>query len=253
METVTPSRFIQGKGTPEASWEPYLRASVLPSYSMMDLIHPDGTVHVLAPHPDDEVLGCAGIMQQLSALAIPVRVWAITDGERSHKATAKRSTDLLARLRTRESEQALAILSSTIQRYALELPDGAVTDAEEQLGHYLSTQIKNNDTVFAPWRLDGHPDHEAVARAGLYAARQQGCRFIEVPIWGWHWADPTKNEFPLHRAARIPLSSDELARKKRAIQQFHTQLHVDADTNQTPILPAFALARFQRPFEVVLL
>lgn len=253
METVTPPRFIQGQGTSEACWEPYINASVLPSGTVTDLIHPSGTVHIVAPHPDDEVLGCGGMMQQLSALGVPVCVWAVTDGERSHPPTPSRTMHSLARLRTRESEQALAILSSAIRRYAVQLPDGAVSAAEEQLGHYLSMKVKKNDTVFAPWRLDGHPDHEAAARAALYAAQQQGCRFIEVPIWGWHWADPTKGEFPLERALRIPLSADELKRKTLAIHQFHSQLGIDEQTNQAPILPDYALVRYLRSFEVVLL
>ncbi|MHB2015460.1 MAG: PIG-L deacetylase family protein [Candidatus Xenobia bacterium] len=38
-------------------------------------------VLVLAPHPDDEVLGCSGIIQQCVALQVPVRVVFLTNGD----------------------------------------------------------------------------------------------------------------------------------------------------------------------------
>lgn len=253
METLASARLIDGKGTSESNWEPYISNHVLTNHKIHDLVHASGTVHILAPHPDDEVLGCGGIMQQLSALSIPIHVWAITDGERSHRPTAYRTKEALARLRTLESERALAILSGSIRRTALHIPDGAVAKAERQLAHQLISYIHEKDTVLAPWHLDGHPDHEAVSRAGFYAARWRRCRFIEIPIWGWHWANPVKNELPLDRAVRILLSSDELKCKKLAIQQFQTQLTPDKHINHTPILPEHVLARFHRPFEVVLL
>ena len=36
---------------------------------------------ILAPHPDDEVLGCAGIIQKALSLKIPVRVVFLTNGD----------------------------------------------------------------------------------------------------------------------------------------------------------------------------
>ena len=37
-------------------------------------LRPDDRILVLAPHPDDEVLGCAGVIQRALAMGLPVRV-----------------------------------------------------------------------------------------------------------------------------------------------------------------------------------
>ena len=42
---------------------------------------PDDRILILAPHPDDEVLGCAGIIQQAVALRLPLRIAFLTDGD----------------------------------------------------------------------------------------------------------------------------------------------------------------------------
>ena len=38
---------------------------------------------VVAPHPDDEILGAAGLLQVLAGRGVPVQVCAVTDGEAS--------------------------------------------------------------------------------------------------------------------------------------------------------------------------
>lgn len=45
------------------------------------VLQPDDRVLVLAPHPDDEVIGCAGIIQRSRAMGLPVRVVFLTCGD----------------------------------------------------------------------------------------------------------------------------------------------------------------------------
>ncbi|MBP7829570.1 MAG: PIG-L family deacetylase [Kiritimatiellae bacterium] len=45
------------------------------------VLQPDDRVLVLAPHPDDEVIGCAGIIQRSRAMGLPVRVVFLTYGD----------------------------------------------------------------------------------------------------------------------------------------------------------------------------
>lgn len=42
---------------------------------------PDDRILVLAPHPDDEVIGCGGVIQQALAMKLPVRVVYLTYGD----------------------------------------------------------------------------------------------------------------------------------------------------------------------------
>ena len=39
-----------------------------------------GRVLVLAPHPDDEIIGCGAVLKQWSDSGIPIKVVVITDG-----------------------------------------------------------------------------------------------------------------------------------------------------------------------------
>ncbi len=251
MDAVSP-RAILGEGTPEADWQDWLQRHPLRQADIADLVRPGAALHVVAPHPDDEILGCGGILRQAARQGSAIHVWAVTDGEASHPGSPDWPPARLAQERTRESERALQCLAVPAVRHRLAIPDGGIEPRQAQLAHRLAAALQPGDTLIAPWRLDGHPDHEAVARAGLHACADRGARFLEVPIWGWHWVDPAQGDFPVERAVCVPLDAADLAAKTQAIQAFRTQLLTDASTGQPPILPAFAIARLLRPFEVLL-
>lgn len=251
MDTVIP-RLIFGEGTTESRWQAWMQAHPMPIVDARALLQDSRTVHIVAPHPDDEILACAGLIRQWHALGAGIHIVAVTDGEASHPGSRQWSPGQLAEVRTRESEQALAALNVRATRTRLALPDGEVTAREHELAERLAGFLSPGDLVIAPWVLDGHPDHEAAGRAGLRAAQARHCRALEAPIWGWHWAEPQDGSFPWPRAAAVPLHQDDLDAKQSAVAQFRSQLDVDATTGNAPILPAFALARVMRPFEVLL-
>ena len=67
-------------GTPETAWLASGRLEELPS-----MVPPHvGRALVVAPHPDDEVLGAGGLVSRLLDGSIEVNVLAVTDGEGSH-------------------------------------------------------------------------------------------------------------------------------------------------------------------------
>lgn len=251
MGALMTNRLIYGRGTSEHAWQRWRQQNPLKVVSSHELVGGSATVHIIAPHPDDEVLGCAGLIQQLEQSGIAIKVWAVTDGEASHPETSGRSKEKLAELRTNESQCALSLLNSNIQRDRLMIRDGGVTEAEEELEAILTSVFSHGDTVIAPWLLDGHPDHEAASRASWMASRKRFCRFLEVPIWGWHWVDPKDRIFPTQRVVSIALTPEERRLKSRAIHIFESQLQPDQGTGKPAILPDYALARFERPYEVL--
>jgi len=250
MGAVTASRLIDGRGTSEHAWQRWLQRNPLKGVSSCDLVAGSGTVHIVAPHPDDEILACAGMIQQLGKSGTPITIWAVTDGEASHPETSGRSKENLAAVRTRESQRAVSLLNANIRRHRLRIRDGGVTDAEEELAATLESVFRSGDTVVAPWLLDGHPDHEAAARASWVASRKRLCRFLEVPIWGWHWARPDNRVFPVQRAVAIALTPAERRLKCSAIYAFESQLKPDQETGKPAVLPEYVLARFTRFYEV---
>lgn len=246
------TRHISGSGTTESAWGESFATHNIPQRTVIELLAESKAVHILAPHPDDEILACGGIIQQLAQMNVLVQIVAVTDGEASHPGSSRWPPRLLAGARTAESELATRMLAPHANRIRLGLKDGHVAAEEERLTERLGELVDENDVIIVPWRMDGHPDHEAVARAGYKTSQLRFCRLLEVPIWGWHWADPEGHAFPWHRAVSIALTLEERHKKEQAIRFFRTQIESDPGTGREAVLPHFALERFRRPFEVLL-
>lgn len=139
-------------------------------------------VLVLAPHPDDESLGCAGTIALAADRGASVTILILTDGEATKGASLTR--DEIARRRRAESDRAAAIIGAT-PRY-LGLPDGELPERVSELEDLLRIAISEigPNAVFVPWLLDGHPDHRAVADA-LAAAMNEADDGAEREIWGY--------------------------------------------------------------------
>ncbi|MBK9180818.1 MAG: PIG-L family deacetylase [Acidimicrobiales bacterium] len=145
---------------------------------------------VLAPHPDDESIGCGGTLALLADAGAEVTVAFVTDGEATVGATAS-AVETAARRRA-EAEVAGAVLGVATRFCGL--PDGAVASRLDELVGVVAALAAElaPEVVFAPWPLDGHPDHRAVARALARAA-------VTLPagaeVWGyetWTPLEPTR-------------------------------------------------------------
>jgi LmbE family N-acetylglucosaminyl deacetylase len=99
-------------------------------------------------------------------------------------------------------------------------------------------------TLVAPYESDGHPDHEAVGRAGIEVAAANGVPVVRYPIWAWHRARP--DACASLGWKRFRLSLDAQRAKRRAIQCFESQLR---PPHGTPIVPPNVLTYFSRSFE----
>jgi LmbE family N-acetylglucosaminyl deacetylase len=243
--------------TDEAVWRGSQELATVPLVHCETLIATDSRAVIVAPHPDDEVLGCAGLLIHLSRRGNKILLVAVSDGERSHSSQSSQSSesafsaDLLSRLRPAETTQALLRLGvANITIVRAQLPDGGLAQHCTQLQDLLGAYLQPGDTVFASWRHDGHPDHEAVGQASAAAARAVACRLIEIPIWMWHWRRPDHHAIPWQRARKLALDDDMQARKKAALACYRSQLEPDRSTGNAPILPPEVLAHFHRPFEI---
>ena len=236
-------RPIAGKGTAEDVWRGWEAMANWPALAL----DPPGPPLVVAPHPDDEILGVAGLMAMLGAADLA----AVTDGEASHPGSTVHTPAELATIRRAETGEALRRLGlGTSQVHRLGHADGGID--EETLGRQLAELLSPGRWCLTTWRGDGHPDHEAVGRAAAWACASVGARLLEYPIWTWHWAYPDDPDVPWQRAHRIDLTTGALAAKAAAVEAFPSQTEplgpAEADA---PILPPHVLARFARPFEVV--
>lgn len=246
------SRMIVGQGTPESQWQDWLARNPLETVSTQQLLRGSGRVVIVSPHPDDEVLGTAGIFLHCKDSALQCVLVSVTSGEASHPDSRLWSREQLACTREQESAKALALLCPSSSTVHLKIPDGQVRDHQTLLEAQLEHLLQPSDAVFCPWRFDGHPDHEATAAACARVAIGLGCRLFEVPIWAWHWASPGDETVPWAQAIRIPLSAQQLKLKRQALSCFKSQLSPDSSNGKQAVLPAWATARLLRPFEVVL-
>ena len=234
---------IAGIGTAEETWNPRLDDLVPTELDLSDA----GSPIVVAPHPDDEILGVGGLLARLGR----GEVVAVTDGEASHPQSKVYRQTELAIVRRRETAESLAHLGlpqAAIHR--LGQPDGCID--EDELTADLVRRLSPGRWCLATWREDGHPDHEAVGRAAARACETTGARLLEYPVWMWHWSHPDDPRVAWDRARRVSLSEENLASKAAAIAIFRSQLEpIGPDPADAAILPPHVIVRFTRPYEVV--
>lgn len=245
------SRQIQGAGTPEAEWQAWPGLATLPMVNARALVPKGERAVIVAPHPDDEVLGAAGLMVQMNQLGRSLLLIAATDGTGSHPSSTVWPRDRLAHERPLETQRALAILGlGHLPISRLGLQDGQLAHDEVVLTEAVTQLLRPGDVVFTTWRFDGHPDHEACGRACALASARAGARLMEMPIWAWHWAQPGDHRMPWSTAFSLPLPASLAHRKRLAVQAFTSQIEPDPTRQETCVLPATALARLLRPMEV---
>lgn len=187
------------------------------------LLDPSRRLVVIAPHPDDEVLACALLMQQHAACGGALHLVAVTDGEASHGETGQ-GVRWLARLRDSERCAGLArlhLLHMPITR--LHLPDGGVAQAGSRLHAALQQLLRPGDTLLTTWRLDGHPDHECCGRVAADLAWRLGLELLQAPVWMWHWASPGTPGIPWQRLCALPATRQAVRAKIAALRAHHSQ------------------------------
>jgi LmbE family N-acetylglucosaminyl deacetylase len=251
MGAVTRDRTISGAGTAAQAWQGDAALAAVAPADASELVPPGARLVIVAPHPDDEILACGGLLQLLAADAQPALLVAVTDGEASHPGS---SAWPAARLRAERPHETLAALDCLgIARPALlrcGIADGGVSAREAGLAQQLAEVLGPHDVVVTTWRYDGHPDHEATARACAAASARCGARLLEVPVWGWHWSTPADAAMPLAQARKLPLPEAVLARKRAAMACFKSQVLPDASRAAEAVVPAHALDRILMPFEL---
>jgi len=187
-------------------------------------------VLIVAPHPDDEAIATGGLIQQTLADGGAVRVVFLTDGERNvwpQRAMLRKwrisAADRAAwgALRRREALASLAILGASESDAAfLGFPDGGLNIlaavGDPRIADALSALVRSfgPTLMVSPSSFDLHSDHRAAA---LFAHRAAG----EVPVVTFL----VHGEAPEGRlAAILPLSEEQLARKREAILCHSAQL-----------------------------
>ncbi len=174
---------------------------------------------VLAPHMDDEVLGCGGTMARHAHAGADVQVVFLTDGR--HGGAAMKAPDGTAL----GAQAVVSIRKAEAHRAARALGVGAPTFLDAEDSHLSSdTSIgprlrevllrERPDIVYLPFFMEAHPDHRAASTVLCSATRdtalQFECRGYEV------WT-------PLIANALVRID-ETIDTKRRAMQCYGSQL-----------------------------
>ena len=213
---------------------------------------------VVAPHPDDDVLGCGGTVALAAERGLAIRVLYVTDGAASHTGSAGYPPQRLRDVREIEARAGLAALgvAGECARF-LRWPDGTVPHPADPKSLPLTEAIaeelgQSGTLVLFPWRRDPHPDHRAVAAlVADAAARMPEIRLAEYAVWlDERGSDADAVASGEGETVTIDIAG-VLERKRRAIEAHRSQLGLvihDAQTSFTlpPSLIARALSGTER-------
>ncbi|MBF9237062.1 PIG-L family deacetylase [Hymenobacter sp. BT683] len=222
-----------------------------------------GATVVIAPHPDDEALGCGGLMALFHHAAMPVAAVLVSDGSMSHPASQLFSGPARRAVREAEFRHALSILGTDAQEpLLLGLPDGRVpASAEEPSFAEAATQLREfleqyqAATVVVPWRRDPHPDHRATSQLvqAALAGMATAPRLLEYVVWAWERAAPADLPTDADKVTGFRLDIGAVvAQKQRAIAAHRSQVTPGVFTDDPGgfLLSAEMLAHFSSPYEV---
>ncbi|MGB7755339.1 MAG: PIG-L family deacetylase [Salinisphaera sp.] len=201
---------------------------------------------VVAPHPDDEVIGAFGLICRLRAQGARVRVIVATDGAASHRHSARFPPQRLAIVRRAESRAGIARAGVAPHEVRfLGRADGNLGGYDARQTRALAQAIARGptpDLLVLPSRHDNHPDHRTVARAG--AALWPRCRHrLAYVVW------PLAGEPAPPARFSLALGSQCWHMKRAALACHRTQTGlIDDDPEGFCMSPAQRVA-FTRPVE----
>src|SRR4051812_3184444 len=126
---------------------------------------------VLAPHPDDEVIGCGGLVALHLREGRKVHVIVATDGAQAGDAAQRES----------ESRAALASLGDATIEF-LGFPDRELAHAD--LDDRLAAILREwkPDLIAVPSPLEIHPDHLALSRAFCDMVARDASLFADLAV-----------------------------------------------------------------------
>jgi N-acetylglucosamine malate deacetylase 1 len=198
-------------------------------------------VVVLAPHMDDETIGCGGTLARHIRAGATVSVVFLTDGRHGGgrrgalKGDALRAEQMKLVV-TRKEEARLALQTLGVHSMSfLDVEDGTLAvDSEVAARLRAILEAQRPEIVYLPCFLEQHSDHYAASRILLEATRGWSLR---MQCFGYEvWT-------PLFPNCFVKID-DVVELKKRALAHYRSQL-VDADYMHTGLgLNAYRSAAF---------
>jgi LmbE family N-acetylglucosaminyl deacetylase len=197
---------------------------------------------IVAPHPDDEVLGCGGIMKKFADLGESVYVVVITRGTPKMYADEK-----ITNIRNEALTSHTILGVKETKFFDFHAPELDIT-SNAAISMKLALMLKEwgISDLFLPHRGDIHHDHSMVFKAGLVAARPVG-NYSVKNIYCYETLSETEWAPPFSDDAFIPNHfinvEKEMSFKLEAMQCFKSQIRPFPSTRSLETIDALAKFR----------
>lgn len=199
-------------------------------------------VLVIAPHPDDEILGCGGTIAKRAAAGHLVYVCVVTKG---YKPLFQEEFIEQGRTECIEADKLLGVQKTMF----LDFPAAMLEDVKRyQLNDAISNIIQNvkPDEVFIPHRGDMQLDHKMVVDAAMVALRPK-YKHVVKRIYAYETLSETGWDIPNTVNDFIPTVyediTDTLKLKIEAMSIFRSQLGIFPEARSIEALESLAKFR----------
>lgn len=203
-------------------------------------------VLVLAPHPDDEVLGCGGTIYKLVKSGSEVFVAILTNASKTD--SLKYTEEKLINVRN-EAKNACRFLG--VKKVFFE--DFPAPALDQYPGYKMAEAISNiirsveADTLYIPFRGDIHNDHKAVFDAAMVASRPVGNYTVKT-IYAYETLSETEWAYPFAGEYFVPtvfesLDEESFNAKLEAMKYYKSQLRAFPNSRSLDALEALAKYR----------
>ena len=198
------------------------------------------SILIVAPHPDDETLGCGGTLAKRAREGCRITVVVVTDGCNLFrlsrwKIEADPTPQETSRMRKEETRRAVAILGGRREAIRfLDIEDASLADHVETVSETMAAVLRevSPDEIYVTSQYENHPDHVAacaVVRSAMRMARSRA-KLYRYLISLRSDVSPSATGEP---TVSVDIT-EQLETKRRAVNQFSSHLKIVARGQTEP-------------------
>lgn len=196
---------------------------------------------ILAPHPDDEVLGCGGIIRKYSSSKNVYIVVATKGSEKMYSADKIKNI----RMESKKAHNILGVKETVFFDFPAPFLDTISIAEISNSIHKIIIKLEV-DTLFLPHMGDIHNDHKVIFEAGLVAARPvNNCPVMN--IYAYETISETEWSAPFQCQAFIPTHFEDISNeydfKIQAISCYKSQIKEFPNSRSKENIEALAIHR----------
>jgi len=203
---------------------------------------------IIAPHADDEALGCGGMIAKLSDNGYVIDTAIMTNAFVGNPEVFSRESIELVRNECLQSSELLGINNCHFFDFPApkldQYPMAEISDTLKELFHKIKPS-----KIFIPSYSDLHIDHKVIFHASLVASRPSTSKFIKE-IYSYEVLSETNYQSTFLGKSFNPNKyidiSNYIDRKIEALMVYKSQISADKDKNFTRNIHAVkALAKYR--------